>query len=69
MELSLLLCSFQFLVVWDVRALPAFILQPRLGLASWVPHPSSTLYVHQCVLEQTHCLFQVEALKDRGVGG
>lgn len=55
-ELSLLLCSFQFLTVWDVRTLTAFILQPSLGVCSCLPHPSWTFCVHQCVLEQTQCL-------------
>lgn len=55
-EASLLLCSFQFLLVWDVRTLPAFILQPSLGICSCLPHSSRSFYVHQCVLEQIHCL-------------
>ena len=55
MELSALLHSSQFLVGWHVMALPAFVLQPSLGLSSCLPHPSNVFYVHKCVLEQTHC--------------
>lgn len=55
LELSVLLHSSQFLVAWHVTVLPAFILQPSLGLFSCLPNPSRTFYLHKCVLEQTHC--------------
>lgn len=51
--LSILLHSSQFLMVWHVTALPAFVLQPSLGLSSYLPHPGWTFYIHKCVLEQT----------------
>lgn len=50
------LCSFQFLMVWDVRTLPAFILQPSFGLCSCLPHLSRTFCYTPCGLEQTRCL-------------
>lgn len=54
--LSILLHSSQFLMVWHVMALPAFVLQPSLGLSSCLPHPGRTFYIHKCVLEETLCM-------------